>query len=254
MTLILQKPRIVDIGSARLICGDAYEERPKLGWMDGDIMDPPYIIATSGGGQLRKSRLYLNEITDLNIDKGFDFSIINSLLTGNVTVFCSNDQVPTLSTYLHGNFHRCVMGFWSKNNPLPMANKNFMADVEIWFTCWNRGNEPIGDLKDKRRGMFASEPEEDDAWPDVAIKENVSPSKIFGHPTVKPASIMNAIVRSTPGKTICDAFMGTGSTGVAAILEGREFYGIERSEKHFETACKRITEAHRVFEQSEKSS
>jgi len=43
--------------------------------------------------------------------------------------------------------------------------------------------------------------------------------------------------------TICDPFMGSGSTGVAAALEGRRFVGIERDPVHFEAAVRRIEQA-----------
>ena len=44
-------------------------------------------------------------------------------------------------------------------------------------------------------------------------------------------------------QTILDPFMGSGTTGVAAIQMGRKFIGIERESKYFDTACKRIEQA-----------
>jgi DNA modification methylase len=41
-------------------------------------------------------------------------------------------------------------------------------------------------------------------------------------------------------------FMGSGTTGVAAVQMGRRFIGIEREPKYFETACRRIEDAQRV--------
>ncbi len=63
----------------------------------------------------------------------------------------------------------------------------------------------------------------------------------FDHPTVKPGPVMDKIVRNVAGSTICDPFMGTGSTGVAAIKAGRRFVGIEKNPRHFETAVTRLT-------------
>ena len=62
------KARLVTIGSARLICGDAYEERPKLGFMHADVMDPDYLIRTEGTGRFRKERKHMDEIAEAGID------------------------------------------------------------------------------------------------------------------------------------------------------------------------------------------
>ena len=47
-------------------------------------------------------------------------------------------------------------------------------------------------------------------------------------------------------QTILDTFMGSGSTGVAAVQMGRKFIGIEREPKYFDIACRRIEDAQRV--------
>jgi len=61
------------------------------------------------------------------------------------------------------------------------------------------------------------------------------------HPTEKPVQLMRAIIEWTDG-VVCDPFMGSGSTGVAAVQLGRKFIGVEVDEKHFSTACKRIAD------------
>lgn len=45
------------------------------------------------------------------------------------------------------------------------------------------------------------------------------------------------------GMSVCDAFMGTGATGVAAIRAGKRFVGIDHNPVHFETAARRIASA-----------
>lgn len=47
----------------------------------------------------------------------------------------------------------------------------------------------------------------------------------------------------SPGGTVIDCFMGSGSTGVACVQEGRNFIGIELGEEYFDVATKRIQEA-----------
>jgi site-specific DNA-methyltransferase (adenine-specific) len=64
------------------------------------------------------------------------------------------------------------------------------------------------------------------------------------HPTEKPVMLMRAIVEWTEGVVI-DPFMGSGSTGVAAVQAGRPFVGIEIEPKYFDIACRRIEQAQR---------
>ena len=62
------------------------------------------------------------------------------------------------------------------------------------------------------------------------------------HPTVKPTDLMRYLVRlvTPPSGTVLDPFMGSGSTGKAAILEGFDFIGIEQSAEYLEIAKARI--------------
>lgn len=67
------------------------------------------------------------------------------------------------------------------------------------------------------------------------------------HPTQKPLGVMSWCIdqagKPEEVKTILDPFMGSGTTGVAAIQLGRKFIGIEREPKYFDIACKRIEQA-----------
>ena len=66
------------------------------------------------------------------------------------------------------------------------------------------------------------------------------------HPTQKPDGLMKWCVGFLPdAQTILDPFMGSGTTGVAAVQMGRDFIGIEREPKYFDIACKRIEDAQR---------
>jgi site-specific DNA-methyltransferase (adenine-specific) len=63
------------------------------------------------------------------------------------------------------------------------------------------------------------------------------------HPTVKPIELMRYLVRLTKtptGGIVLDPFMGSGTTGIACELEGRDFIGIEREPEYIEIAEKRI--------------
>jgi len=65
------------------------------------------------------------------------------------------------------------------------------------------------------------------------------------HPTQKPIALLEDLIKtfSNAGDTICDLTMGSGSTGVAAAHTDRKFIGIEKEQKYFDIAKKRIAEA-----------
>jgi len=62
------------------------------------------------------------------------------------------------------------------------------------------------------------------------------------HPTVKPTELMRYLCRlvTPPGGVVLDPFMGSGSTGKAAVLEGFDFIGIEREAEYLEIARQRV--------------
>jgi site-specific DNA-methyltransferase (adenine-specific) len=64
------------------------------------------------------------------------------------------------------------------------------------------------------------------------------------HPTQKPVRLMAWCLAKVPSAaTVLDAFMGSGSTGVACAQLGKSFTGIERERKYFDIACERISRA-----------
>ena len=62
------------------------------------------------------------------------------------------------------------------------------------------------------------------------------------HPTQKPLALMSELVRlfTDPGETILDPFAGSGTTGIAARMEGRRAILIEREERYCEVAARRL--------------
>ena len=70
-------------------------------------------------------------------------------------------------------------------------------------------------------------------------------SEVGYHPTQKPVALYEYLIRtySNPGDVVCDFVMGSGTTGVAAIQTGREFWGCEMNAEYFAIAEKRIAQA-----------
>ncbi len=68
------------------------------------------------------------------------------------------------------------------------------------------------------------------------------------HPTQKPAAVMRFTIdklKVPAGGVIMDPYMGSGSTGVAAVQMRHPFIGIEIEERYFDIACERIEKAQR---------
>ncbi|WP_236643656.1 DNA-methyltransferase [Flavisphingopyxis soli] len=215
------------IGRAELYCGDAYELLPALGRFDALVTDPPYDFKATGGGEFRKVRGGMDQIVAEGLDCGFDIKIIDPLQFSSVIVFAHNDQLHRLLPHLAGMFRRYAVCIWRKSNPMPVANRHYQPDLEFYVHAWLEGFHPDGAMVEKRR-----------SWDGKA-----APRKDFNHPTVKPLDLMRKIIVNTAGNSVCDPFMGTGTTGVAAIEKGRRFVGIEHNPRHFETACRRIEAA-----------
>jgi DNA modification methylase len=76
-------------------------------------------------------------------------------------------------------------------------------------------------------------------------KDNPNLPRRNAHPTVKPTALMRYLCRlvTPPGGVVLDPFMGSGSTGKAAILEGFQFIGIEREAEYVAIAKARIVKA-----------
>lgn len=74
------------------------------------------------------------------------------------------------------------------------------------------------------------------------FNKNSSDPARTGHPTQKPLALMEALVRdfTEPGELILDPYAGSGTTGVAAVRNGRAFVGFERDPAYAEMANKRI--------------
>jgi DNA modification methylase len=211
------------IGDATLYLGDCAQVLPTLGKVDAIVTDPPYEFEAEGAGIFRTNRHCMDAIQATGLADGFDISLLTADICNSVVVFCHNDQLDRLLPWLSAQFDRYALCMWHKDNPMPVANKHYRPDSEIYIHAWNQGFYPVGTLAEKSRWFCAP----------VGKSE-------FGHPTVKPLPLMAKVVRNVQAETILDPFMGSGSTGVAALREGRKFIGIELHEPYFEIACRRL--------------
>lgn len=220
------------IGNATLYLGKCEDYLKEIGPVDSLVMDAPYLINTSGGGKLRSKRRNMEKIREAGIDKGFDINIFDTTMYKSIITFCHNDQLHTLLPFFAENYNRHAVLMWRKTNPLPVANRHYVPQIEFYIHAWIKGvSFPVGELKDKYR-----------------IVEAVVGKSKYDHPTVKPDIVMDKIIKNVNGETILDPFMGTGSTGIAALKQGKKFIGIEHNPEFFNIACERFFELYSSVE------
>jgi site-specific DNA-methyltransferase (adenine-specific) len=102
--------------------------------------------------------------------------------------------------------------------------------------------------RERNAGCDAIEPRQMDTERDADADGANNPRNRGGkvspnhHPTLKSIDLMRWLVRliTPPNGVVLDCFMGSGTTGIAATLEGARFIGIEREPDYFEIACARI--------------
>ena len=233
------KPTI--IGSATLYEGDCLEIAPTLGVVDHLITDPPYEASLHASKNSLRGRVRADTGPDL---KGLDFAPIDEIrqqvvglgdnCTGWFIAFCTSEGVWKWAEEINASpmkYKRACV--WIKPDSTPQLNGQGPAQGAEHFVCawagtghakWNAGG---------KRGVYT---------------HCVNGSWRHGeHPTEKPPSLMAELLAdfTNSGQTILDPFMGSGTTGVAAVQMGRSFIGIEKEPKYFDIACKRIEEAQR---------
>lgn len=113
---------------------------------------------------------------------------------------------------------------------------------------WGCADLPLKQKDSNLSHFSAISDEAKEKFKGVRLNEDGSHKPVMAqniHPTVKPIELMRRLIRlvSRPGHTIIDPFMGSGTCGIAAVLEGRNYIGIEREEEYFEIAQTRIKSA-----------
>lgn len=120
-------------------------------------------------------------------------------------------------------------------------------------SCWLRriavGDQPPASGDNRRTQLAYGYGDEGGAARFFYIAKPRRKEKVGGvvrnlHPTVKPVDLMRWLVRlvTPPGGVILDPFLGSGSTGCAAMAEGFRFIGVEREEPSFDTALARVSD------------
>ena len=212
----------VQIGRATLYLGDCRDVLPTLDKVDAVVTDPPYGIDPNGDGYGRSGVAILGD-KDLTVCVD-GLHLANDLLVGgNLVTFHSDKNaaefVGAISQFTEKRFGLV----WDKKAP-GMGGAIRAQHELITVFCTEH---PV--LAGSCFSVLSY-------YRDAEL-----------HPHMKPLPLMRKLVEVfTPNSaTILDPFMGSGTTGVAAVQMGRDFIGIEREEKYFQIACRRIEDVQR---------
>ncbi len=201
--------RTVDLDRAVLIHGNGLAVLPQLkGRFDALISDPPYGIdydpSSPGGSKW--------DVTGIVGDNAaFDPCPLLGW-TDRVVLFGANNfasRLPDSRAWF----------VWDKR---PGMKSMCFSDCEL---AWSSLDAPARMIRYPWSGANRG-PERGEHW----------------HPTQKPIEVMRWIVEAVtkPGDVVLDPYMGSGTTGVAALQAGRKFIGIEIEERWFRAAEIRI--------------
>lgn len=198
-------------GDVQLYLGDCREILPTLGKVDAVVTDPPYGIGRDGMKLSTSSH---------GGRKPYEFTGWDSN-TPDGEVF---EQMLAMSRF------QVIWGgnYFTRHLPPSMGWLFWDKGQRI---CGSDGELAFTNVEQALRVFTLNR---------VALAQDGAE-----HPTQKPTALMQWCIERIPEEvsTILDPFMGSGTTGVAAVKLGRKFCGIEIEPKYFDIAVRRINEA-----------
>lgn len=201
-------------GRVKLYLGDCREILPTLGRFDALVTDPPYGIKEAAGKNKSRTNLAVaKDYGDDAWDNKPDFDGVSAAMRiGKWQIVFGGNYYPLPPT-------SCWL-VWDKLN-----GENDFADCEL---AWTNLPRAVRRIRYMWNGM---------------LRANKEPRG--DHPTQKPLEVMRWAIGLLPDgcETILDPFAGSGTTGVAAVMLGKQFVGIERVPQYFDAMCRRIDAA-----------
>lgn len=219
--------------TARLILGDCRDVLPKLGRVDAIITDPPYSEKTHAGHDVI-ARGNESEGNDGAKRKGLGYTFLTPADCANYgELFCQATEgwivwmsdhslIPPIHGALKSRYVFAPLPFFH-----PGCTVRLTGDGPSSWTVWiTVARTPALSRWGTLPGGYVAGP----GWNDKV------------HMGGKPTRLMQCLANdySREGQTVCDPFMGSGSTLLACLRTGRHSIGIEIDPQHYAIACARL--------------
>lgn len=243
MTSTIKSPIGFKLPGARIWNLNTYEYLKTLpnGKFDVTICDPPYTEEVHEN--VRNVRFVQGEdrkaYQDINFDPISDYAFARELVRVTkrwVVVFCALEQFGEYKNAVGPRRYvrSCI---WHKTNAMPQLTGDRPAQAAEGIAIMIDDNEH--GVAVMHRTNLAKR------WDSKGKRGFYSYARATGprmHENQKPVGLMRELVRdfSEPGERIFDPFMGSGTTGVAALLEGRKFVGVDNQYGHCFAAWHRL--------------
>lgn len=155
--------------------------------------------------------------------------------SSSVIMFMSIIKVETIVRLAekHGFYYKTT-GIWHKKNPMPRnMNLHFINSTEAWIYFTYK----------KHTGTFNNDGKAIHDFFETSVTP-LGEKKCGKHPTQKPIQLLDTFVKILTNKndTVFDPFCGSGSSGVAALQNGRNFIGSEINEEYCRITKERIVQ------------
>ncbi len=219
------------------------------GSIDLVVTDPPYKLENkptkgkSGAFGITK-RDYHKEL--LPLADGVDILILDELVRVmrkiNIYIWCNKTQLKQYINYFEDLGATTELITWHKSNPVPTCNNKYLSDTEYLLFFREEGVRIYGSYHTKKKYYVTP--------------TNKRDKGLYGHPTIKPLSIIeNLIINSSQeGQVVLDPFIGSGTTAVAAVRNGRQYIGFEIDENYYNIAVERIANIDDIPDEEEPES
>lgn len=233
MTATMRRDPVI-IGDCTLYQGDCIEIMADMSAKSVTLTltDIPYGAVNKVRGAKKQIGTWLRQLHKGAADeitftlKDFIYDTLR-ITTGSLYVFCGIEQISELFGRFIQEVLLARLLVWEKTKPLPMnAEKFWMSGVE--FCVFGRF----------RKAVF------NDFYRNCVIRAPNGSRNL--HPTQKNLAVITdmLVISTNSNDTVFDPCMGSGTTGVAAVQNGRKFIGIEKDAHWFDVACKRIEAAY----------